>query len=115
MTFFKPLKRGVPKLREKLESLVAASLPEDPSFPNRLLFAAGGLGAGLLLGLGLAMWLELRDNSIRTEADASAALQLPLLVAVPWVVKDGAASNGTSGLWNRDKGHTDEHKETIGA
>ena len=31
------------------------------------------------------MWFELRDNSIRTEADAEAALELPMLVAVPWV------------------------------
>ncbi len=31
------------------------------------------------------MWLELRDQSIRTEADAEAALDLPMLAAVPWV------------------------------
>ena len=37
------------------------------------------------------VWLELRDKSIRTEADAEAALELPLLVAVPWV---GAEAHG---------------------
>jgi polysaccharide chain length determinant protein (PEP-CTERM system associated) len=100
---------------ERMFPLNPASLPEDPSFPNRLLFAGGGLGAGLLLGLGLAMWLELRDNSIRTEADAEAALELPLLVSVPWVVKTEVGSNGSSGFWNRNKRHEDEHKETIGA
>jgi len=31
-----------------------ASLPELPSFPNRLVFAGGGLGAGMVIGLGLA-------------------------------------------------------------
>ncbi len=56
-----------------------------PAFPTASLFAAGGLGAGLALGIGLAMWLELSDKSIRTEADAEAALDLPLLVSVPWV------------------------------
>ncbi len=76
---------------ERMFILNPANLPDSPSFPNRLLFAAGGLGAGLALGVGLAMWLELRDNSIRTEADAEAALELPLLVAVPWV---GAVANG---------------------
>jgi polysaccharide chain length determinant protein (PEP-CTERM system associated) len=98
---------------ERMFPLNPASLPEEPSSPNRLLFAGGGLGAGLALGLGLAMWLELRDNSIRTEADAEAALELPLLVALPWVGSTEAGSNGKPGLWN--KRQPDEHKETIGA
>jgi uncharacterized protein involved in exopolysaccharide biosynthesis len=100
---------------ERMVPLYPASLPEDPSFPNRLLFAGGGLGAGLALGLGLAMWMELRDKSIRTEADAEAALQLPLLVALPWVGKSEDSGNGGPGFWNRQKREPDEHKETVGA
>jgi len=103
---------------ERMFPLNPASMPEDPSFPNRLLFAAGGLGAGLVLGLGLAMWMELRDNSIRTEADAEAALELPLLVAVPWVVSTEVGTNGNTGFWkgNKDKDKDkDKHRETIGA
>lgn len=100
---------------ERMFPLNPASLPDSPSFPNRLLFAGGGLGAGLALGLGLALWLEFRDKSIRTEADAEAALELPILIAVPWV---GAAAeenkNGKFKLWNRNK-NPDEHKETVGA
>jgi uncharacterized protein involved in exopolysaccharide biosynthesis len=79
---------------ERMFPLDPANLPDAPSFPNRLLFAGGGLGFGLALGLGLAMWQELRDKAIRTEADAEAALGLPMLVAVPWV---GAAANGNGG------------------
>ena len=60
------------------------------------------------------MWLELRDKSIRTEADAEAALQLPMLVAVPWV---GAAAensgNGRYKFWS--KKIPDERKEKVGA
>jgi len=69
---------------------------------------------GLAVGIGMAMWLELRDQSIRTEADAEAALELPLLAAVPWVGVM-AAENGESKLkfWNRNKS-TDEHNETVG-
>ena len=78
------------------------------------MFLVGGLAAGLALGCGLALWLELRDNSIRTEADAEAALELPLLVSVPWV---GAAvaetKNGNFKFWGRKK-NPDEHKETVG-
>jgi hypothetical protein len=41
---------------EQWRVLNLASLPEDPVFPNRLLFALGGLGAGLMLGIGGAVW-----------------------------------------------------------
>jgi len=79
---------------ERMFVLNQASLPDSPSFPNRWIFAGAGLAAGLVIGFGLAMWFELRDKSIRTEADAEAALELPLLVAVPWV----GATSGKSGF-----------------
>jgi polysaccharide chain length determinant protein (PEP-CTERM system associated) len=60
-----------------------ASLPSKPSFPNRPMFALGGLGGGLALGLGLAFFLELKDNSLRTERDAEFALRLPVLAMIP--------------------------------
>jgi polysaccharide chain length determinant protein (PEP-CTERM system associated) len=86
---------------EQMALLNPANLPDSPSFPLRPLFAAGGLGAGLVLGLGLALWLELRDKSIRTQADAEAALELPMLVAVPWVV-ELAPANGKGHFWNKE-------------
>ena len=89
---------------EQMALLNPATLPDLPSFPNRLFFAGGGLGAGLALGLGLALWLELRDKAIRTQADVEAALELPMLVAVPWVVETVAESgNGKGHFWKRDK------------
>jgi len=98
---------------EQMALLNPANLPDSPSFPNRLLFAGGGLGAGLMLGLGLTLWLELRDKSIRTEADAEAALDLPLLVSVPWVVETAAANgNGKGHFWSRKK-EPEERKETA--
>jgi polysaccharide chain length determinant protein (PEP-CTERM system associated) len=97
---------------EQMHLLNPANVPDSPSFPNRLLFAGGGLGAGLALGLGLALWLEFRDKSIRTEADAQAALDLPLLVAVPWVGK-GAEANG-SGKGRFWKKKVEQPKETVG-
>ena len=93
-----------------MRMLNPANLPDLPSFPNRLLFAGGGLGAGLVLGVGLALWLELRDKSIRTQADAEAALELPMLVAVPWVVVENAPANGNGHFWNRKK-QPEERKE----
>jgi hypothetical protein len=62
----------------------------------------------------LAFWLEFRDTSIRTEADAEAALELPLLVTIPWVSGNGVQKGGDNGgFWGRKK-KTDEHRETIG-
>ena len=97
---------------EKMVLLNPASLPDLPSFPNRLLFAGGGLGAGLGLGLGLALWLEFRDKSIRTQADAEAALGLPTLVAMPWVVEaDPTNGDGPGRFWKRKK--TDEETAKV--
>jgi polysaccharide chain length determinant protein (PEP-CTERM system associated) len=93
---------------ERMVPLNPANLPDDPSFPNRLSFAGGGLAAGLALGLGLAFLLELTDNSIRNEADVEAALELPILVTVPWVDAAGTnGSNGRSKFWHRSKDSTE--------
>ena len=52
-------------------------------------------------------------SRIRTEADAEAALELPLLVAVPWVVETAPANgNGKGHFWNRKK-RPEERKETA--
>jgi polysaccharide chain length determinant protein (PEP-CTERM system associated) len=103
---------------EQMRILQPATLPKDPSFPNRLLCAGGGLGAGLALGIAMAMWFELRDKSIRTEKDAAAAMDLPLLVSVPWVTEgEGgeASGNGRRHLFGRrDRPQEREAGEKIG-
>jgi succinoglycan biosynthesis transport protein ExoP len=95
---------------EQMALLNPANFPDSPSFPNPWLFSGIGLGAGLVLGIGLAMWLELRDQSIRTEADAEAALEMPLLAAVPWVGVVATDDGSNFRFWNRKS--SDEHKNT---
>jgi uncharacterized protein involved in exopolysaccharide biosynthesis len=100
---------------EQMHILAAAGLPESPSFPNRPLFAAGGMGAGLALGLLIAIWLEFSDKSIRTEKDAAAIMDLPLLISVPWLGEDGdeaaANGNGRRRFWGRgDLASSREHE-----
>jgi hypothetical protein len=68
------------------------------------------LGAGLALGFGLALWLELRDKSIRTEEDVLAALEMPMLVSVPWI---GSVTNGNGSWKNRFKQSAEEDGEKI--
>jgi polysaccharide chain length determinant protein (PEP-CTERM system associated) len=99
---------------ERMFPLNAANLPEAPSFPNRLLFTGGGLGAGLGLGIALALWMELRDQSIRTEADAEAVLDLPTLVAVPWVgVRPQTGGNGRFRFWPLHRKRGDHEKVAV--
>ncbi len=97
---------------ERMRLLNPASVPAAPSFPNRLLFAAAGMGCGLVLGLALGIWNEFRDTSIRTQADAEAALELPLLVAVPWVGVNPDDNHGGAPFWSRKK--PGQPKETVG-
>ncbi|HZR66126.1 MAG TPA: lipopolysaccharide biosynthesis protein [Terriglobales bacterium] len=102
---------------EQMRLQIPADLPDSPSFPNRLMFAGGGLGAGLALGIGFGLLLELRDKSLRNEGDVIAALELPVLSQVPWVGADPANHNGNgNGNGNRKFGsrsHTRGEAGTI--
>jgi polysaccharide chain length determinant protein (PEP-CTERM system associated) len=58
------------------------NLPDKPTFPNRMVFAAGGLMAGLVLGLLIVAFLEYRDTAVRTERDIWAFTKLPTLAVI---------------------------------
>ena len=102
---------------EQMHILVAAGLPDSPSFPNRPLFAAAGLGAGLALGVVIAIFLEFSDKSIRTEKDAAAIMDLPLLISVPWLGEDeddaAANGNGRRRFWGRGDPPSSKEHENV--
>jgi capsular polysaccharide biosynthesis protein len=98
---------------EQMHMVVGANLPESPSFPSRPLFAGAGLGAGLAVGLILAVFLEFSDKSIRTEKDAAAIMDLPLLISVPWLGEDEALAgngNGHRRFWGGGDPVTKDHE-----
>jgi len=70
---------------EQFGVMDAPSLPNKPSFPERIKFGLAGAGAGLLLGIGLALLLERREQFIRNEEDVVRILDLPLLIGLPEV------------------------------
>lgn len=58
------------------------NLPESPTFPKRGVFVAGGLAAGLALGLLLTALLEYKDTAVRSERDIWAFTKLPTLAVI---------------------------------
>lgn len=89
---------------EQFRVMDPPNLPEKPSFPNRPLFAAGGLGGGLALGLAVALLFELRDKSVRIERDVDFYLDLPTLARLPTIGEDGRSGGGRARrLGRKDK------------
>jgi polysaccharide chain length determinant protein (PEP-CTERM system associated) len=67
---------------EQFRVMDAPNLPDEPTFPNRKVFAGGGLAGGLVLGLMLAGLLEFRDSTLRTEMDIWTFTKLPTLAII---------------------------------
>jgi polysaccharide chain length determinant protein (PEP-CTERM system associated) len=71
-----------------------ANLPDSPSFPKLPFFAGGGLAAGLALGFGLALLLEVQDTSMGSEHDVEVTLRLPVLAMIP-VIREAPGKGRT--------------------
>jgi capsular polysaccharide biosynthesis protein len=71
------------QIGEQFKTLDPPRVPTKPVSPNRLLFSAGGVFGGLILGLLLLGGLEVLDSSFRSEADVVNAVNLPVLAVVP--------------------------------
>jgi uncharacterized protein involved in exopolysaccharide biosynthesis len=68
---------------ENFKVLDAPSLPSSPSFPKKVVFLGGGLGAGLALSVGILYLLALSDKALYSERDVEVCLKLPVLTSVP--------------------------------
>ncbi len=97
---------------EQFRVMDPANLPEKPSFPNRPMFALGGFGGGLALGLVLAYLLEMGDKSLRTEHEIEFYLGLPTFALLPLI---GDTENKKKRLWRgRDKKVSVEEEHPVG-
>ena len=77
------------QVSQQFKTLDPARLPEKPYGPNRELINLMALGAGLAMGIGLTVLLEVRDQSFRSAAEILPALALPVLASVPSVITEG--------------------------
>ncbi len=71
---------------ERFVVLDAATTPENPAAPNRVLISLAGMMGGLLAGIALAAVVEMNDESVRTENEASSIFGKPVLTGIPYIV-----------------------------
>lgn len=76
------------KQGETLELLDSATLPVDPTAPNRPMVISVGAGLGLVLGIVLAGAREMKDTSLKNLKDVRAYTQLAILGSVPLLEND---------------------------
>jgi polysaccharide chain length determinant protein (PEP-CTERM system associated) len=67
---------------ETFKVMDAPNLPEEPTFPNRLVFVLGGVVGGLILGTLIVALIEYRDTAVRSERDIWAFTKLPTLAVI---------------------------------
>jgi polysaccharide chain length determinant protein (PEP-CTERM system associated) len=70
---------------QRFRVLDPANLPTVHYFPNRILFAVGGLFGGLFVGLLLSMGAELLDHSIKSLPELESAMPYPVLGTIPHI------------------------------
>jgi polysaccharide chain length determinant protein (PEP-CTERM system associated) len=70
-------------LGERLDLVDPATVPQNPSEPNRWQITGVGVVIGILLGFGMAAAREARDTSLKNLKDVRAYTNLPVLTSIP--------------------------------
>jgi uncharacterized protein involved in exopolysaccharide biosynthesis len=76
------------KQGETLELLDPASLPTTPTEPKRPVIIMVGAALGLVLGIGIAGFREMKDTSLKNLKDVRAYTQMSILGSVPLLEND---------------------------
>ena len=88
---------------ENFKVMDEPNLADSPTFPKRGVFLAGGLAAGLALGLLVVAWIEYRDTALRSERDIWSFTKLPTLAVISYSTAGGMQSptRGRKGFGRR--------------
>jgi polysaccharide chain length determinant protein (PEP-CTERM system associated) len=84
---------------EQFRLIDPASLPEKPSAPNHLLVSLGGLAAGLAVGCGLTMLLEIINVRVWHENELEGLIPVRVLVSIPHLGTPGEQERVARTLW----------------
>ncbi len=76
---------------QRISVIEQATPPRAPDRPNRTMVAAAGVGAGLALGLGFILLLELLNRAVRRPQDLTARLNIVAFATVPYMRTRGEA------------------------
>jgi polysaccharide chain length determinant protein (PEP-CTERM system associated) len=68
---------------ERFIILDRAPIPDRPFGPNRAMIGFAGLMMGIVGGVGLAIAIEMMDQSVRSEHEATELLGIPVLAGIP--------------------------------
>ncbi|QWC00111.1 hypothetical protein KHQ88_00665 [Mycoplasmatota bacterium] len=75
-------------LKDKLEPLDSAKVPENPSSPNKVLNIAISIILGGILALGVVFIKEVMNNKFKTPEDVEKYLDVKVLASVPGTIKE---------------------------
>lgn len=67
-----------------INTISGPTVDQSPVAPNPLLYIGGGLAAGLLIGVIIALVRELSDTSVRTTEMAQREVGAPVLASIPY-------------------------------
>jgi len=84
---------------EQFRILDPASYPEKPYKPNLLQIDVLGLLVGIFTGCGLAMLVEMSDNTLHSERDFTQIILAPVLANLPYVLERHEKREALTRLW----------------
>jgi succinoglycan biosynthesis transport protein ExoP len=76
---------------EQFRVIDPPSLPSKPWSPNHLYFSLGGLVAGICVGLGLTILMEVTNVRVRQDKDLQGVVPVGVLVGIPHLSTPGEA------------------------
>jgi len=82
---------------EQFGVLDPPNLPSHASFPNPLLFSAGGFGGGLALGLAIIAFFLIQDSTLHSDRDVETMLHVPAIAMIPQFDPSGQKRGGVLG------------------
>ncbi|MEO0872253.1 MAG: lipopolysaccharide biosynthesis [Pseudomonadota bacterium] len=74
---------------QRITLIESANVPRSPTSPNRRLIAASGFMIGVVIAVGLFVFLEFLNRTVRRSADINRSLGIEPLVTVPYFITKG--------------------------